>query len=155
MTKQFFSGNASCQQIKSPQHFHEFFPKKIFDNVSREIKVVNSKKVQNRSIFTNLPQNNSTIFLGKSKLNFWIKNEGFEQCIRVSDNLFWRKNSKNTQKIQKKNENAQTSENSKNYQKTPKIKKIENSKNFENSENWVEGFVKMYFLDKNWTLNTV
>ena len=51
---QFFSWNQSCQQLKSPkpQHFHEFFtPKKI-----------------------------STIFLGKSKLNFWTKNENFEQC---------------------------------------------------------------------------
>ena len=25
-------------------------------------------------------QNNSTIFLGKSKLNYWTKNEDFEQC---------------------------------------------------------------------------
>ena len=47
---QFFSWNPSCQQLKSPkpQHFHEFSPKKI-DN-----------------------------FLGKSKLNFWTKNEDFE-----------------------------------------------------------------------------
>ena len=25
----------------------------------------------------------STIFLGKSKLNFWTKNEDFEQCVKV------------------------------------------------------------------------
>ena len=51
---QFFSWNQSCQQLKSskPQHFHEFFT-----------------------------PNNSTIFLGKSKLNFWTKNEDFEQCV--------------------------------------------------------------------------
>ena len=48
----FFSWNQSCQQLKcsKPQHFHEFYTK-IIDN-----------------------------FLGKSKLNFWTKNEGFEQC---------------------------------------------------------------------------
>ena len=51
-----FSGKQSCQQLKNlkPQHFHEFFT-----------------------------QNNSTIFLGKSKLNFWTKNEDFEQCAFV------------------------------------------------------------------------
>ena len=51
---QFFSWNQSYQQLKSPkpQHFHEFF---------------NQKKIDN--------------FLGKSKLNFWTKNEDFEQCL--------------------------------------------------------------------------
>ena len=46
----FLSWNQSCQQLKSPkpQHFHEFFTQKI-DN-----------------------------FHGKSKLNFWTKNEDFE-----------------------------------------------------------------------------
>ena len=53
---QFFSWNQSCQQLKSPkpQHFHEFFTPKKIDN-----------------------------FLGKSKLNFWTKNEDFEQCVVV------------------------------------------------------------------------
>ena len=43
-TLQFFSGNQSCQQLKSanPQYFHEFFTQIFFDNFSREIKVVNS-----------------------------------------------------------------------------------------------------------------
>ena len=52
----FLSSNQSCQQLKclKPQHFHEFFIQKI-DN-----------------------------FLGRSKLNFWTKNEDFEQCVRVS-----------------------------------------------------------------------
>ena len=41
---QFFSWNQSCQQLKSanPQHFHEFFTQNVFDNFSREIKVINS-----------------------------------------------------------------------------------------------------------------
>ena len=52
---QFFSWNQSCPQLKSPkpQHFHEFSPKTI-----------------------------RQFFLRKSKLNFWTKNEDFEQCAR-------------------------------------------------------------------------
>ena len=42
---------------KKNQHFHEFVTQNFFDNFSREIKVVNN-----------------------SKLNFWTKNEDFEQC---------------------------------------------------------------------------
>ena len=45
-TLQFFSGNQSCQQLKSanPQHFHEFSPKFFLTIflVKYEIKVVNS-----------------------------------------------------------------------------------------------------------------
>ena len=50
---QFFSWNQSCQQLKTPkpQHFHDFFIQKFFDD-----------------------------FLGKSKLNFWSKLWDFEQC---------------------------------------------------------------------------
>ena len=53
---QFFSWNQSCQQLKSPksQHFHKFFTQKI-DNFHR-----------------------------KSKLNFWTRNEDFEQCVIVT-----------------------------------------------------------------------
>ena len=59
----FFSWNQSCQQLKSPkpQHFHKFFTPKKIDN-----------------------------FLGKSKLNFWTKNEDFEQCVGP---IFWDENS--------------------------------------------------------------
>ena len=32
-------------------------------------------------------QNNSVIFFGKSKMNFWTKNEDFEQCENSSNNL--------------------------------------------------------------------
>ena len=58
---QFFSWNQSCQQLKCPipQHFHEFFTQKI-DN-----------------------------FLGKSKLNFWTKNEDFEQCGKQTFTIFF------------------------------------------------------------------
>ena len=48
-----FLVKSKLSQLKSPkpQRFHEFFTKKKFDNL-----------------------------LGKSKLNFWTKNEDFEQC---------------------------------------------------------------------------
>ena len=61
--------------------FSSFSPK-IFDNFSREIKVVNSQKVQNYNIFTSFsPKKNE-------KLIFWTKSEDFEQCVaRV---LYWR-----------------------------------------------------------------
>ena len=43
---------------------------------------------QNPNIFTSFsPPKKSTIFYGKSKLNFWTKNEDIEQCV---ENLnFW------------------------------------------------------------------
>ena len=43
-TSLFFSGNQSCQQLKSAcsQHFNEIFAQIFFDNFSREMKVVNS-----------------------------------------------------------------------------------------------------------------
>ena len=67
----------------NPQHFHEFFTQYFFDNFSREIKVVNSQKVQNHNIFKSFSPQKIDNFLGKSgksKLDFWTKNEDFEQC---------------------------------------------------------------------------
>ena len=56
---QFFSLTQRCQKLKSPKpkHFHEFFSPQKIDN-----------------------------FLGKSKLNFWTKNQDFEQC-NFSDSI--------------------------------------------------------------------
>ena len=58
--KTFFSGNQRCQQLKSPkpQHFHEFFTQK-----------------------------ESAIFFWKSNLNFWTKNEDFEQCVLLTSQI--------------------------------------------------------------------
>merc|ERR1712004_36361 len=77
-----FLVNQSCQQLKSanPQHFHEFFTQNVFDNFSREIKVIKLKSPKPQYFREFSPQKKSTIFLGKSKLNFWTKNEDFEQC---------------------------------------------------------------------------
>ena len=39
---------------------------------------------QNHNVFTSFsPPKNIDNFLGKSKLNFWTKNEDFEQCISL------------------------------------------------------------------------
>ena len=69
---QFFSGNQSCQQLKcaKSQHFHEFSPKfflTIFLVKSQLLTATKSKTTAFSRVFT---QHNSTIFLGKSKLNF-------------------------------------------------------------------------------------
>ena len=69
--RQFFSWNQSCQKLKraEPQCFHEFLTQKVFDNFSREIKVVKSWKVQIHTNFTSFSLKYfSTIFLVKSKL---------------------------------------------------------------------------------------
>ena len=56
--------------LTKPQHFHEFFTYFFFDNFSREIKVVNGWKFQNRCIFTSFSPNFFlTIFLVNSKLS--------------------------------------------------------------------------------------
>ena len=79
-----FSWNQSCQQLKSanPQHFHEFFTWNFFDKFSREIKVVlQNPKPQHFHEFFTPPKKNRQFFWGK--LNFWTKNEDFEQCAEV------------------------------------------------------------------------
>ena len=51
-----FEKSNFCPKIQfwqKPQHFHEFFTQNFFKKFSREIRVVNSKVVHNRRIFTN------------------------------------------------------------------------------------------------------
>ena len=60
--------------LRKPQNFYEFFTQKFFDNFSREIKIVNSQKVQNQNIFTSFSPKKSTIF---------SKNQDFEQCVKL------------------------------------------------------------------------
>ena len=64
--------------------FSRIFHPNFFDNFSREIKVVNSSKVQNHNIFTSFSLQKIDNCLGKSKLNIWTKNEDFEQCALLS-----------------------------------------------------------------------
>ena len=70
-----FSGNQSCltfSRVFHPQIFLTIFLVKSKFSTAKK-----SKPVAFSWVFT---QNNWTIFLGKSKLNFWTKNEDFEQC---------------------------------------------------------------------------
>ena len=79
---------------KIKQHFHEFFTQIFFDNFFREIKVVNSKKVQNQNIFTIFSPKKIDNFLGKLKLNVWTKMKISNLSNSVSKILemfeFWR-----------------------------------------------------------------
>ena len=43
-------------------------------------KLSTAKKSKTAAFSRVFTQNNLTTFLGKSKLNFWTKNEDFEQC---------------------------------------------------------------------------
>ena len=87
---QFFSGNQSSQQLKSAnlQHFHEFFNPNFLTIFLVESKLSTAKKSKTAAFSRVFTQSNSTIFLGKSKLNFWTKNEDFGQCdILIRDLL--------------------------------------------------------------------
>ena len=66
--------------LTKPQHFHEFFTQIFFDKFLVKSKLLTAKKSKTATFLRVFTQNNSTIFLGKSKLNFWTKNEDFEQC---------------------------------------------------------------------------
>ena len=76
----FFSGNQSCQQLKSanPQQFHEFFTQNFFSRNQSCQQQKSSKPLHFHEFFT---RKKSTIFLGKSKSNFWTKNVDFEQYV--------------------------------------------------------------------------
>ena len=62
------------------QHFHEFFVQNFFDNFSREIKVVDSQKVQKPQHFHEFFTQKNRLFSREIKVDFLDKNEDFEQC---------------------------------------------------------------------------
>ena len=79
-----FEKSNFCQKIQFWQPlniFTSFSPKKFFDNFSREIKVVNSEKVQNHNIFTSFYAKKSTIFSGNQSWIFEQRNEDFDQIL--------------------------------------------------------------------------
>ncbi len=63
---------STAKKSKTTTFSRVFHPKKI-DTFSREIKVVNSQKVQNHNIFTSFSPKKIYNFLGKSNFNFWTK----------------------------------------------------------------------------------
>ena len=54
--------------------FHEFFIPNFFDNFLVKLKLSTAKKIKTAAFSRVFSQNDSTNFLGKSKLNFWTKN---------------------------------------------------------------------------------
>ena len=69
--------------LTKPQHFHEFFTP-IFLTIFLVKSKLSTAKKSKTTIFSRVlhPQKVDN-FLGKSKLNFWTKNEDFEQCESV------------------------------------------------------------------------
>ena len=65
-------------------------------------------------------------FLGKSKLNFWIKNEGFEQCVLESVTIYFgakiQKTHKKYKKKMKMPKHQKTLKTTRKLQKSKKLK---------------------------------
>ena len=70
-TLQFFSGNQSCQQLKSanPVHFHELFTQNSLTIFLVKSKLSTAKKPKNRHFHEFFTQIFLTIFLVKSKFH--------------------------------------------------------------------------------------
>ena len=83
---QFLSKNSI---LTKPQHFHEFFIQTFLTIFLVKSKLSTAKK----SKITTFSPKKIDNFLGKSKLNFWTKNEDFEQCVETTNILkswrFW------------------------------------------------------------------
>ena len=105
---QFFSWNQSCQQLKSPkpQHFHEFFIQIFFIIFLVKSKLSTAKKPKTTTFSRVFHPKKIDNFLGKSKLNFWTKNEDsnsvpkgkFEEksCGKLSVETFFSKSQLNS-----------------------------------------------------------
>jgi len=69
--------------LTKPEHFHEFFTQIFLTIFPVKSKLSTAEKSKTTTISRVFYPKKSTIFLGKSKLNFWTKNEDFEQCVCV------------------------------------------------------------------------
>ena len=69
--------------LTKPQHFHEFFTQFFLTIFLVKSKLSTAKKSKTTTIFTSFSPKKIDSFLGKSKLNFWTKNEDFEQCAQT------------------------------------------------------------------------
>ena len=68
--------------LTEPQHFHEFFDQFFFTIFLVKSKLSTAKKSKTTTFSRVFHPKKIDNFLGKSKLNFWSKNEDFEQCER-------------------------------------------------------------------------
>ena len=67
--------------LTKPQHFHEFFTKMFLTIFLVKSKLSTAKKPKTTTFSRVFSPKKINNFLGKSKLNFWTKNEDFEQCV--------------------------------------------------------------------------
>ena len=75
--------------LTKPQDFHEFFTQIFFDNFSREIKVVNSWKVQNHNIFTSFSPSKNRQFSLEIKAEFLDKKWRFRTVCYLTNEKGW------------------------------------------------------------------
>ena len=69
--------------MQIPNIFTRFSPKFFLTIFVVKSKLSTAKKSKTVAFSRAFTINNLTIFLGKSKLSFWTKNEDFEQCETV------------------------------------------------------------------------
>ena len=67
--------------LTKPQHFHKFFTKSFLTIFLVKSKLSTAKKSKTTT-FSRVFHPKIDNFLGKSKLNFWTRNEDFEQCVQ-------------------------------------------------------------------------
>ena len=70
--------------LTKPKHFHEFFIQISLTIFLVKSKLSTAKKSKTATFSRVFHPKKSTIFFGKSKLNFWTKNEDFEQCVKIT-----------------------------------------------------------------------
>ena len=66
--------------LTKSQHFHEFFTQ-IFFTIFLVKSKLSTAKMSKTAAFSRVFHPKIENFLGKSQLNFWTKNEDFEQCV--------------------------------------------------------------------------
>ena len=84
-----FEKSNFCPKIQfwqNPNVFESFLPKFFLTIFLVKSKLSTAKKSKTTTFSWVFYPKKSTIFLGKSKLNFWTKNEDFEQWIKPSSN---------------------------------------------------------------------
>ena len=67
--------------LTKPQHFHEFSTPNFFVTTFLVKSKLSTAKKSKTAAFSRVFHPKIENFLGKSQLNFWTKNEDFEQCV--------------------------------------------------------------------------
>ena len=83
--------------LTKPQHFHEFFAQFFLTIFLVKSKLSTAKKSKTTT-FSRVFHPKIDNFLGKSKLNFWTKNEDFEQCASIHHSTWGARKNKGRKK---------------------------------------------------------